>query len=505
MCRNTSARSRRFAKSAPTLVQNLESRLLLSTYTPAQIRSAYGFNSLTANGAGQTIAIVDAYNDSHITTDLNTFDQTLSANGGPSLYNQYGDAASFLTVASLGAPGNADWAMETSLDVEWAHAIAPAAKIVLVEARSDSLSDLLTAVNYARKLSTVSVVSMSWGGGEFSSEASYDSYFTTPAGHKGITFVASSGDSGAGASWPAIASNVLSVGGTSLTLTNSGYFSESAWSGSGGGVSRYEKKPSYQNAVNSSAYRTNPDVAYNADPSTGFYVYDSNYDGQSGWWNIGGTSAGAPQWAALIALADQTGGVSLTTAQTLDAIYSLPASDFHDITAGYNGYFAHTGYDLLTGRGSPIANLIVPALATSTRTFAQTSKTPTHISHAVAKAQAHPIFTLNSFISASPTPLALTTPIVIAPLSVASITAPMALIATPVTFAAFHPAELPVTTETQARLADLIYPSTDEILPAATPDGTPNGDTGPTDSPAPAPFANQLEDPIPDGIEQFIV
>ena len=110
---------------------------------------------------------------------------------------------------------------------------------------------------------------MSWGGGEFSGETSYDSYFTTPSGHAGVTFVASSGDSGAPVGYPAISPNVLSVGGTTLNLTSSGsYISESGWSGSGGGISRYESQPTYQKGVvtQSTTYRTNPDVAYDADP-----------------------------------------------------------------------------------------------------------------------------------------------------------------------------------------------------------------------------------------------
>ena len=150
---------------------------------------------------------------------------------------------------------------------------------------------------------------MSWGGGEFSSESRYDSYFTTPSGHGGVTFVASSGDSGSPVGYPAISPNVLSVGGTTLNLNSQGgYSSESGWSGSGGGISAYESQPSYQKGVvtQSTIYRTNPDVAYDADPNTGFPVYDSyNNPASSPWGQWGGTSDAAPQWAALIAIADQ--------------------------------------------------------------------------------------------------------------------------------------------------------------------------------------------------------
>ena len=258
-------------------------------YTPAQIAQAYGFNQITfdggtlkGNGAGQTIAIVDAYVDPNIASDLAKFD------------SQFGLAApaSFTQYVQQGATTNAGWALETALDVEWAHAIAPGANIVLVEANNSSLSSLLSAVNYARDLSSVSVVSMSWGASEFSSESAYDSYFTTPAGHSGITFVASSGDGGAGTTWPSVSPNVLAVGGTTLSTTASGnYVNETAWSDSGGGVSSFETEPSYQTSVESTGKRTTPDVAYDANPNTGFAVYDSvAYAGQSGWFEVGGTA-----------------------------------------------------------------------------------------------------------------------------------------------------------------------------------------------------------------------
>ncbi|HET6326492.1 MAG TPA: S53 family peptidase [Planctomycetaceae bacterium] len=350
--------------------------------TPAQIAQAYGFNQVAfsngvkGNGAGQTIAIVDAYADPNIASDLQKFDA------------QFGLAAppSFTQAVEQGATTNSGWALETALDVEWAHAMAPQANIVLVEANNSSLSSLLSAVNYARNLANVSVVSMSWGAGEFASETAYDNYFTTPAGHIGITFVASSGDAGAGTTWPSVSPNVLAVGGTTLTTSASGAYSgEAAWSGSGGGVSTFETEPSYQTSVESTGKRTTPDVAYDANPNTGFAVYDSvAYAGQNGWFEVGGTSAGAPQWAALIAIADQgraiSGLGSLSNAQS--TLYTLPASDFHDITSGSNGTAATTGYDLVTGRGTPVVTSIVQALSggsvATTKTASVTAATSTH-------------------------------------------------------------------------------------------------------------------------------
>ena len=331
--------------------------------SPAEIRNAYAFNQIQFNGvsgdgSGQTIAIVDAYDDPNIASDLAVFDQTYGIAAPPSFEKVYASGSRPAT--------DAGWSGEIALDVEWAHAIAPGANIVLVEANSANLGDLLAGVNVARKMPAVSVISMSWGGSEFSGEASYDQDLTTPAGHQPMTFVAAAGDQGGSTIWPAVSPNVLTVGGTSLYLVGGNYSTEAAWSGGGGGVSSFENEPAYQNAVQSSGQRDVPDVAYDADPSTGFTVYDSvsSRTTPSGWIVVGGTSAGAPQWAALIAIADQgralAGEASLGNAQA--SLYQVPSSDFHDVTAGSNGNPATVGYDLATGLGSPIANLVVASL-----------------------------------------------------------------------------------------------------------------------------------------------
>jgi hypothetical protein len=354
----------------------------ISGYTPAEIKAAYGFSSIsfdngtiTGNGAGQTIAIVDAYNDPNIASDLATFDSEFGLS-----------AASLSVVSQTGSTTklpatNAGWSEEISLDVEWAHAIAPAAKILLVEANSSSLSDLLTAENYARNAAGVSVVSMSWGASEFSGETSYDSNFIAPAGHTGETFVAASGDDGtlSGPEWPSVSPDVLAVGGTTLTIgANGAISSETAWSDSTGGLSQLEAEPTYQSTAQSTGVRTTADVSYDANPDTGFAVYDSlAYDGYVGWTEIGGTSAGAPQWSALIAIADQGRSLDNETALngatgTLPELYSLAATsstyaaDFNDITSG-GSFFASAsaGYDLVTGLGSPKAAEIVSALVSS--------------------------------------------------------------------------------------------------------------------------------------------
>jgi subtilase family serine protease len=357
-------------------------------YTPAQIRHAYGFDQVSGNGQGQTIAIVDAYNAPTIVNDLTVFDQQFGLSAPPSfsVMNQSGGSSLPST--------DAGWAGEISLDVQWAHAIAPMANIVLVEANSSSIEDLIAAVKTARSIPGVSTVSMSWGGSEFESfngaefqnQTALDKYFTTPSGHQGITFIAAAGDTGVyqGAQWPATSPNVLSVGGTSLYTTNQAgsYSTEFSWSGTSGGFSLYENQPAYQSVAAAGAgVRVSPDVAYDADPNTGFAVYDSTPDqGFSGWQEVGGTSAGAPQWAGLIAIADQTRAAAgkgtldgaTGTLPTLYNLYSAPG------TAGYSNYTSYfndvigsggfrggatAGYDIFTGLGTPKAAAIISALA----------------------------------------------------------------------------------------------------------------------------------------------
>ncbi|GHF52727.1 subtilase family serine protease [Deinococcus metalli] len=336
-------------------------------YSPAQMRHAYGFDTLSAQGAGQTIAIVDAYDDPTIVNDLGVFKTQYGITGcSLSKVNQTGGTR-YPRV-------NAGWAQEISLDVEWACAIAPQAKILLVEASSASLTNLNAAVDYAAR--HASVVSMSYGGGDTGSAAN-DAHYTVP----GVSFVASSGDNGTGTSYPATSPYVLAVGGTHLPLDASGNRSgaETVWSGSGGGISTSETEPGYQSAygiTTTSGKRGSPDVAYNADPNTGVAVYDSTpSQGSSGWLVFGGTSAGAPQWSALIAVVNsgRSAGPLTTTSASTSPFYSAATgstnsgANYTDITSGTNGTCgsvcsASTGYDLTTGVGSPRASALVPYL-----------------------------------------------------------------------------------------------------------------------------------------------
>jgi hypothetical protein len=340
----------------------------LGPYTPAQIAQAYQFNSISLNGTpgtgkGETIAIVDAYDDPNIQSDLNTFDSEFGLSSTTVIRVNENGGTRYPSRDPTGG-----WELEESLDVEWAHAMAPGATIMLVEASSAGSGDLLAAIKYAS--AHANVVSMSWGGSEFGGENGYDSQYFD---RSGVVFVASSGDSGPPAEWPSVSPNVLGVGGTALTLgSNNTWQSETGWSGSSGGPSIYEAQPSYQTGVvtQTASARAAPDVAYDASPSTGVYVYDSYpYEGENlGWLGVGGTSVGAPNWAALVAIADQGRALSSEPAlnstgpqQVMDILYQNPAA-LHDITSGSNGYSAGPGYDYVTGMGSPIANLVVSAL-----------------------------------------------------------------------------------------------------------------------------------------------
>ena len=353
---------------------------------PASIWTGYGFSSLGCThsttsdwtdpslcGHGQTIAIVDAYDDPNVASDLQTFDTQF---GLPACTVANG---CFVKSAPGGIRTDSGWAMEIALDVEWAHSIAPGAKIVLVESSDSTLGNLLGAESTAVGTGAQQV-SNSWGGSEFSGESSYDSYFNSPT----ASFFVASGDSGHGAEWPAASPYVVAVGGTTLSLDGSGnWLGESAWSGSGGGLSSYESKPSYQNNFVSGSQRVVPDVAYDADPNTGVYVYDSvPINGQSGWWIVGGTSAGAPQWAGISAITNSQ-GANLASASfgTSTALYGAATgaqsspqtspylNNYHDITTGNNGGCgsscnAAAGYDEVTGLGSPLANSLIPYLST---------------------------------------------------------------------------------------------------------------------------------------------
>ncbi len=317
-----------------------------SGYVPADLQSAYSLPSSTA-GNGQTVAIVDAYNDPNAEADLGVY------------RSQFGLSACttangcFKKVSQTGSTSyprnNASWSQEISLDLDMVSAICPNCHILLVEAKSATLANLGASVNTAAKLGATAI-SNSYGGNEYSTETSDE---VTYYKHPGIMVTASSGDSGFGPQFPAASQFVTAVGGTTLNRSGSSW-SQTAWSGAGSGCSAYITKPTWQTDAGCSK-RTIADVSAVADPNTGVAVYDSfSSQGLSGWLVFGGTSVSSPIIASVYALAGN--GASVTFG-------SFPYShtaNLTDVTSGSNGscggsYLctAGPGYDGPTGLGTP--------------------------------------------------------------------------------------------------------------------------------------------------------
>lgn len=374
-------------------------------YSPQEMRAAYDLNpilNMGYDGTGQTIVIIDSYGSPTIKSDLQTFD---AGYGLP-------DPPSFKVLAPEGkVPFNPNdgtmvsWAIETSLDVEWAHSMAPGANIVLMTSPVaetqgvQGMPKFLYLEQYAMYHHLGKIISQSWATTE-------NTLFTTQPGlkvlhnfeafykeadSKGFTIFASSGDSGVAnpdvngniypfptVNYPASSPYVTAVGGTSLFADTQGnYQGENGWSGSGGGVSQYFKEPAYEQGLPGSiqqtlnGYRGLPDISYNANPGTAILYYGSFLPGQSGYYFVGGTSEGSPQWAGIMADADQFAGHPLGLINP--ALYALGEGSqynslFHDIVTGNNsndgiqGYNAGTGWDFVTGWGSPDAAQLIHAL-----------------------------------------------------------------------------------------------------------------------------------------------
>ena len=399
--------------------------------SPTTIKAGYNFPS-TATGAGQWIIIVDAFGSPTIQSDLNTFDQ------------QFGLPPYSLSIVYPGGkpsfnPNQANqvnWAEETTLDVEWAHAAAPQANLILVVANNDQGQTIQSAQEYAvqtyggahpgsvlslsfgvQELS-INGVSASGGGANNTQLASAEAIYSQAA-TLGMTVIASAGDLGANGGFsspnpqfPASDPNVISVAGTNLTLFHNGnYRNETVWNdakncvspcllgadgATGGALSLIFPTPSFQMSLTAPGFsgglpsRSAADVAYNASPNTGVVIYVGFASmvknlGPNGYYAVGGTSQGPPQWAAIVAAANQgrlaagksplgPGGKSV-----IAALYQIAANTaatkspaFHDVTqgtdngfpAGVTGYLPGTGYDLPTGLGSPnVTNLINALIA----------------------------------------------------------------------------------------------------------------------------------------------
>jgi subtilase family serine protease len=337
--------------------------------TPAKLHGAYSLPT-TAQSGTPTIAIVDAFDDPNIEADLGAYDSQYglppctTSNGCFTKVNQTG--------GTTYPNANAGWSLEIALDVETAHQICQNCNILLVEATSNSDADLYAAENEAAALGATAI-SNSWGGSEYSGETTDDSAFD----HPNVFITASSGDSGYGVEYPAASPYVTAVGGTTLSVgTGNSWLGETAWSGTGSGCSAYEPKPAWQ-TDSGCTRRTVADVSADADPNSGAAVYDSvTYQGQSGWFQVGGTSLASPLIASVYAL----------TGATANGSYgSIPYShtlSLHDVMSGSNGscggsYLctATGGYDGPTGLGTP-AGLTAFTAATASPDYSLTA-TPT--------------------------------------------------------------------------------------------------------------------------------
>lgn len=344
--------------------------------TPASLACLYGLvsvvagcNPLTlttvASGGSRAIAIVDAYDYPTALADLAAFSKQF---GLPA------PTAATFTVAYQGSAkpgpdpycsmygGWSCWAAEAALDIEMAHAMAPAAHVYLVEANSNANADLLAAVKKAITLVQAAgggEISMSWGGGEYSAETQSDSTF---AGTN-VIFFASSGD-GEGTIYPSVSPNVVAVGGTTVSRNPStlAYQGEIGWEDTGGGYSVYEPRPAFQSSISTlvGAHRGVPDVSAVGNPRSGVWVYDSFDNTVAGvpyaWSILGGTSVSAPLWAGI---ANHAGHFSASTAAEQTLIYSnAKTAAFRDVSYGtcgyYEGWSAVTGWDPCSGNGAPL-------------------------------------------------------------------------------------------------------------------------------------------------------
>lgn len=390
----------------------------ISVFTPAQIKAAYAMAALpaaanlaatrftaaqaAAMGAGQTIYLVDSNDDPNAAAELAAFNAQFGLPGCTTvpmpattrlpLAAAAVSAGCTFSVVYVGANGqlsntepayDSGWASEIALDVQWSHATAPLARIILLEAPSGTLTNLTAAIQLANLMGP-GVVSMSFGGAEGSYVPAYDGIFT----RAGSSYVASTGDSGAGVNWPSVSTNVMAVGGTTLNYTGAGVRSEVTWSGTGGGLSAFEIEPTFQTVVTvpgepvakagaktaPTMYRGVADVALTADPMRGVYVAMIPRGARAvSWGAFGGTSVGAPQWSGVIAVANaQRAAVSKAALggkavamlyQNVAAVKGIYAGAFCDVSAGSDGTAATAkagnGYDLPTGLGTPnVSNLL---------------------------------------------------------------------------------------------------------------------------------------------------
>jgi subtilase family serine protease len=322
-----------------------------SGFSASQLQKAY---NVPVPGSGAVVAVVDAYANPNANADLAAYRSTMGLT-----------ATTITEKSQTGGPisdvaGNTGWGQEESLDLDMVSAMCPACTILYVGAKSASYADLATAVRYAHSLGA-KVISNSYGGSEYSGESAYAASYSYPD----AVVTVSAGDSGYGAQFPAALPDVVAVGGTSLYLTSAGArSSETVWSGTGSGCSRYMAKPSWQHDPLCSR-RTIVDVSAVANPNTGVAVYDSyGSTGGANWLVFGGTSVAAPLIGGYYAAAGIP-ATSATLPYPIAVTYSAAAGSFYDVTSGSNGscgrktssayYLCHAraGFDGPTGLGTP--------------------------------------------------------------------------------------------------------------------------------------------------------
>jgi kumamolisin len=308
----------------------------------------YGFHPVGGSGA---IAIVDAFHNPNAAADLNAFDAQwgLPAANFTQIYCQPSGGTCYTTNPPPATDKN--WGLEEALDIEWAHAMAPNAKIFLIEAASNSLADLTWAnawAGYYVDINGGGTVSNSWGSGEFAGETAYDPFFNNYYGNfHPVVYLASSGDSGV-VEYPSASPYVVSAGGTTVNRDSSGNFvSQSCWAGTGRGASTVETIPTFQGTVGGLGgnRRITTDLSFDADPASGAWVYDQL---NGGWFVVGGTSLAAPALAGVI---NNAGNKLATSLQENNLLYS-------EYVGGvtHSAFFldvAPAGYDACTGIGTP--------------------------------------------------------------------------------------------------------------------------------------------------------
>ena len=439
--------------------------------TPWNLYDYYGFNniiegshdSLNNSGYGQTIAIINAYGSPYIQSDLDYFCQEIGIPStnieiyyplGQPFFGSYSDT-------------KLSWAMETTLDVQYAHAMAVSAKIILVVSPDATFNNLGKCVSHAVSALSADVVSMSWGTEE---DESFYNGFDNIFRNLSAQYLASSGDSGKEVVYPGSSPYVLSVGGTVLYGGNArnyhgapGAYYEEGWSGSGGGVSNVNPVPRYQNGWVNYTGRSVPDVSYNAGSYVVTYMTDP-FTLEAGWYSLGGTSAGTPQWASIIARRNSS-GLNVKNIKSLNEdIYQNAllkySSIFNDIRVGNNGYPARYIYDLITGLGSPKVNALIPPLLTPTPTPSITpTLTPT------------PTVTPTQTITVTPS---VTPTITVTPTVTRTYLPPPTPSNTPTITNTHLPTRTPTTTQTATRITTTKTP---------TPSNTPTISVTPTRTP----------------------